>query len=350
MLARLEVITVVLLTACTFVEVLADLFPTFISHECSPENREVVPCGEIVNFGQSNVTGDVYVALENGIYEFDQNLVPISFVFTTEPDGVQTNDLMVLTDKNLILCKKDRVGSCELRDLVSLDLMEGYDRTNVVRNHRKDVSLGWIGLGPDGVQKVLHVALSSGLSNSSSAPSISTRYLPDRKIPPTDFLAILENEYLVPSAQWIDLPQANDEIVPIYGFSNGNYDYLLKLQTATGGVSSSKLVRFCRKDINYRSYIELPLECLSKEGDVFRDASSATLEGGDLIVSFSSRGSSVVCRYNITEINQQFQDRRRECLLGETATTQIEWYKVIPCPSGSIPDTVVSTECLRSNA
>lgn len=328
-----------------FTAVTADHVNEFRSRDCTAEDHGHVPCGRIVSLSQSQVTRDVYIALENGIYEFDESLRPNTFVFTSASGKNQQNDLMVLTTEYIVLCKNDFEGSCELRDLKSLDVIKGVKQVDVVNTKYCGLSLGWFAKGPD-ESDVLNIALSNR-DEDSSAPILSTRKLvTSRTSSSGDFLSVIKNEFSVPASQFLYDRQHSVTIDPIIGFSHGNYNYIVKRQTDTRGESEAKLIRLCRRDINYRSYIELPLGCRNDMGVIIKNVTSTFYSSDILFVSFHEDLSnmdynSVICLYNLTTLNDRFYQRRKECLMGQSKTAEIDWYQRIPCPTEPVPPNVV---------
>ncbi|KAJ8032009.1 Plexin-A2 [Holothuria leucospilota] len=333
-----------------FTVVTADHVNEFLSRDCTADDHGHIPCGRIVSLSQSQVTRDVYITLENGIYELDGSLRPNTFVFTSESGKNQQNDLMVVTTENIVLCKNDFEGSCELRDLKSLDVIKGVKQVEVVNTKHGGFSLGWVAKGPD-EHDVLNIALSNK-DKDSSAPILSTRKLVTNKTSSSwDFLSILKNEFSVPASQFLNDRQHSVRIDPIIGFSHGNYNFIVKRQTDTRGDSEAKLIRLCRRDINYRSYIELPLRCRNDMGEIFKNVTSAFYSSDILFISFYEDLSymddnSVICLYNLTTLNNRFYQRRKECLLGQSKTTEIDWYQRIPCPTEPVPPNVFNISYL----
>lgn len=299
------------------------------------------PCGKLLSIAQHPTTGLVYVATEDGLYELDNNLHIVSYTTTAIIAEGVVNDFIILTDSGFVVCRNDESGSCHFRSISSFDVVNGLYQPGVVSKNRHSGSVvSWIANGPDGVT-VVNVAVSSDTDG--NLPALSTRYLLYREQVTANyskFMSVLTNKYSSPTGQKYFSGDYKPNLVkPIYGFSSGNYHYLIETQFDKRNLKS-KLIQLCKTDVDYKSYIELPIECMTQDGNKMPQAISAYFATDTLSVSFSNLDESdplsVVCQYNINDFKEQFQERRRECLMGFTETTQLEWNPNIFCPTEAV--------------
>lgn len=204
-------------------------------------------------------------------------------------------------------------------------------------------------------------------------PTISSRKLERNSEEDGMFAYVFHDEFV---ASMIKIPSDTFTVVPdfdiyyIYGFSSGNFVYFLTLQPEMGGSSTagssatgreqvytSKLVRLCKDDRAFNSYVEVPLGCI-KGGIEYRLLQAAYLSkagsilarslgvgpNDDVLYAVFSKGQkrrpkessqdSALCVFALREINDRIKDRLQSCYKGE-GTLDLAWLKVkdIPCSS-----------------
>ncbi|KAM6436242.1 plexin-A4 isoform 2-T3 [Liasis olivaceus] len=199
-------------------------------------------------------------------------------------------------------------------------------------------------------------------------PTISSRKLPKNSEAEGMFAYVFHDEFV---ASMIKIPSDTFTIIPdfdiyyIYGFSSGNFVYFLTLQpemispsgsTTKEQVYTSKLVRLCKEDTAFNSYVELPIGCekngveyrllqaayLSKAGSILARSLGIMPEDDVLFTVFSkgqkrrmkSLDESALCIFLLKKINDRIKDRLQSCYRGE-GTLDLAWLKVkdIPCSS-----------------
>uniref|UniRef100_A0A8C5RLB9 Sema domain-containing protein n=1 Tax=Laticauda laticaudata TaxID=8630 RepID=A0A8C5RLB9_LATLA len=199
-------------------------------------------------------------------------------------------------------------------------------------------------------------------------PTISSRKLPKNSEAEGMFAYVFHDEFV---ASMIKIPSDTFTIIPdfdiyyIYGFSSGNFVYFLTLQpemislsgsTTKEQVYTSKLVRLCKEDTAFNSYVELPIGCekngveyrllqaayLSKAGSILA-RSLGILPEDDVLFTVFSKGQkrklksldeSALCIFLLKKINDRIKDRLQSCYRGE-GTLDLAWLKVkdIHCSS-----------------
>uniref|UniRef100_A0A8C3NY12 Plexin-A4 n=1 Tax=Cyanoderma ruficeps TaxID=181631 RepID=A0A8C3NY12_9PASS len=199
-------------------------------------------------------------------------------------------------------------------------------------------------------------------------PTISSRKLTKNSEADGMFAYVFHDEFV---ASMIKIPSDTFTIIPdfdiyyIYGFSSGNFVYFLTLQpemisppgsTTKEQVYTSKLVRLCKEDTAFNSYVEVPIGCekngveyrllqaayLSKAGAILARSLGVGPEDDILFTVFSkgqkrkmkSLDESALCIFVLKNINDRIKDRLQSCYRGE-GTLDLAWLKVkdIPCSS-----------------
>ncbi|KAM6333402.1 LOW QUALITY PROTEIN: plexin-A2 [Alca torda] len=158
------------------------------------------------------------------------------------------------------------------------------------------------------------------------------------------------------------------DIFYIYGFASGNFVYFLTVQPETPeGVSinsasdlfyTSRIVRLCKDDPKFHSYVSLPFGCvkgdmeyrllqaayLSKPGDVLAKSLNITAQE-DVLFAIFSKGQkqyppddSALCVFPIRTINAQIKDRLQSCYQGE-GNLELNWLlgKDVQCTKAPVP-------------
>nr|XP_023686880.1 plexin-A4 [Paramormyrops kingsleyae] len=202
-------------------------------------------------------------------------------------------------------------------------------------------------------------------------PTISSRKLARNSEEDGMFAYVFHDEFV---ASMIKIPSDTFTVVPdfdiyyVYGFASGNFVYFLTLQPEMGGpaagssatreqVYTSKLVRLCKDDTAFNSYVEVPLGCvkagveyrllqaayLSRAGSILARSLSVA-PGDDVLYAVFSKGQkrrpreetqeSALCVFSLRDINERIKERLQSCYRGE-GTLDLAWLKVkdIPCSS-----------------
>ncbi|KAF5912306.1 hypothetical protein HPG69_019373 [Diceros bicornis minor] len=199
-------------------------------------------------------------------------------------------------------------------------------------------------------------------------PTISSRKLTKNSEADGMFAYVFHDEFV---ASMIKIPSDTFTVIPdfdiyyVYGFSSGNFVYFLTLQpemvsppgsTTKEQVYTSKLVRLCKEDTAFNSYVEVPIGCerggveyrllqaayLSKAGAMLARTLGVHSED-DLLFTVFSKGQkrkmksldeSALCIFILKQINDRIKERLQSCYRGE-GTLDLAWLKVkdIPCSS-----------------
>uniref|UniRef100_A0A8C1LRE5 Plexin A4 n=1 Tax=Cyprinus carpio TaxID=7962 RepID=A0A8C1LRE5_CYPCA len=323
---------------------------------------------------------DVQVSHQTGPDEDNRNCYPPRIVQPCSEPLTLTNNvnkmlLMDYRENRLLACGSLYQGICKLLRLDDLfKLGEPF--------HKKEHYLS--GVNESG--SVFGVIVSYGDASPDKLfvatavdgrpeyfPTISSRKLTRNSEEDGMFAYVFHDEFV---ASMIKIPSDTFTVVPdfdiyyIYGFSSGNFVYFLTLQPEMGGgpttgsssagreqVYTSKLVRLCKDDTAFNSYVEVPLGCV-KGGVEYRLLQAAYLSKAgtilarslgigpddDILYAVFSKGQkrrpkessqeSALCVFTLKEINERIKDRLQSCYKGE-GTLDLAWLKVkdISCSS-----------------
>ncbi|XP_049688516.1 plexin-A2 isoform X2 [Accipiter gentilis] len=363
------------------------LFSTFHS-----ENRDWTFNHLTVHQG----TGAVYVGAINRVYKLSGNLTilvahktgpeednkscypplivqPCSEILTLTNN---VNKLLIIdySENRLLACGSLYQGVCKLLRLDDLFILvepshkkEHYlssvNKTGtmygvIVRSEGEDGKL-FIGTAVDGKQDYF--------------PTLSSRKLPRDPESSAMLDYELHSDFV---SSLIKIPSdtlalvSHFDIFYIYGFASGNFVYFLTVQPETPeGVSinsasdlfyTSRIVRLCKDDPKFHSYVSLPFGCvkgdteyrllqaayLSKPGDVLAKSLNITAQE-DVLFAIFSKGQkqyhqppddSALCAFPIRTINAQIKDRLQSCYQGE-GNLELNWLlgKDVQCTKAPVP-------------
>ncbi|NWS17734.1 PLXA2 protein, partial [Pachyramphus minor] len=363
------------------------LFSTFHS-----ENRDWTFNHLTVHRG----TGAVYVGAINRVYKLSGNLTilvahktgpeednkscypplivqPCSEILTLTNN---VNKLLIIdySENRLLACGSLYQGVCKLLRLDDLFILvepshkkEHYlssvNKTGtmygvIVRSEGEDGKL-FIGTAVDGKQDYF--------------PTLSSRKLPRDPESSAMLDYELHSDFV---SSLIKIPSdtlalvSHFDIFYIYGFASGNFVYFLTVQPETPeGVSinsasdlfyTSRIVRLCKDDPKFHSYVSLPFGCvkgdteyrllqaayLSKPGDVLAKSLNITAQE-DVLFAIFSKGQkqyhqppddSALCVFPIRTINAQIKDRLQSCYQGE-GNLELNWLlgKDVQCTKAPVP-------------
>ncbi|XP_067166620.1 plexin-A2 [Apteryx mantelli] len=363
------------------------LFSTFHS-----ENRDWTFNHLTVHQG----TGAVYVGAINRVYKLSGNLTilvahktgpeednkscypplivqPCSEILTLTNN---VNKLLIIdySENRLLACGSLYQGVCKLLRLDDLFILvepshkkEHYlssvNKTGtmygvIVRSEGEDGKL-FIGTAVDGKQDYF--------------PTLSSRKLPRDPESSAMLDYELHSDFV---SSLIKIPSdtlalvSHFDIFYIYGFASGNFVYFLTVQPETPeGVSinsasdlfyTSRIVRLCKDDPKFHSYVSLPFGCvkgdteyrllqaayLSKPGDVLAKSLNITAQE-DVLFAIFSKGQkqyhqppddSALCVFPIRTVNAQIKDRLQSCYQGE-GNLELNWLlgKDVQCTKAPVP-------------
>ena len=238
------------------------------------------------------------------------------------------NQLLLSINNSILACStSNRGGSCQLRSLVTLNLLRNSSQ-RIVSSSPFYPSVGFVGEK----NQILYLADTYDILCDPfyEIPTISGRHVTEK-----DFLSILNlnsgQSALQQSTYTLRL--LNIRLIKdfflyyLYGFEHENISYFLTIQQsdihhARKSKLQTKILRFCQsfKQSIIKSYMEIPLTCglnyhylitakFSKEENIlygiFRNTTLAN----------SSNTSHAVCAYSIDSIREAFFQTLRRCLV-----------------------------------
>uniref|UniRef100_A0A670YHM6 Plexin-A2 n=1 Tax=Pseudonaja textilis TaxID=8673 RepID=A0A670YHM6_PSETE len=357
-----------------------------------PENRDWT----FNHLTVHQTTGAVYVGAINRVYKLSGNLtVLVDHKTGPEEDNrscyppliVQpcteiltltnnVNKLLIIdySENRLLACGSLYQGICKLLRLDDLFILvepshkkEHYlssvNKTGtmygvIVRSEGEDGKL-FIGTAVDGKQDYF--------------PTLSSRKLPRDPESSAMLDYELHSDFV---SSLIKIPSdtlalvSHFDIFYIYGFASGNFVYFLTVQPETPeGVSinsasdlfyTSRIVRLCKDDPKFHSYVSLPFGCikgeveyrllqaayLSKPGEVLARSLNITAKD-DVLFAIFSKGQkqyhhppddSALCIFPIRAINAQIKERLQSCYQGE-GNLELNWLlgKDVQCTKAPVP-------------
>uniref|UniRef100_A0AAA9SY45 Plexin-A2 n=1 Tax=Bos taurus TaxID=9913 RepID=A0AAA9SY45_BOVIN len=341
-------------------------------------------------------TGAVYVGAINRVYKLTGNLT-IQVAHKTGPEEdnkscyppliVQpcgevltltnnVNKLLIIdySENRLLACGSLYQGVCKLLRLDDLFILvepshkkEHYlssvNKTGtmygvIVRSEGEDGKL-FIGTAVDGKQDYF--------------PTLSSRKLPRDPESSAMLDYELHSDFV---SSLIKIPSdtlalvAHFDIFYIYGFASGGFVYFLTVQPETPeGVAinsagdlfyTSRIVRLCKDDPKFHSYVSLPFGCtragveyrllqaayLAKPGDALARAFNISSQD-DVLFAIFSKGQkqyhqppddSALCAFPIRAINLQIKERLQSCYQGE-GNLELNWLlgKDVQCTKAPVP-------------
>ncbi|XP_027726981.1 plexin-A2 [Vombatus ursinus] len=341
-------------------------------------------------------TGAVYVGAINRVYKLSGNLT-IQVAHKTGPEEdnkscyppliVQpcsevltltnnVNKLLIIdySENRLLACGSLYQGVCKLLRLDDLFILvepshkkEHYlssvNETGtmygvIVRSEGEDGTL-FIGTAVDGKQDYF--------------PTLSSRKLPRDPESSAMLDYELHSDFV---SSLIKIPSdtlalvSHFDIFYIYGFASGGFVYFLTVQPETPeGVAinsagdlfyTSRIVRLCKNDPKFHSYVSLPFGCtragveyrllqaayLSKPGDSLARALNISSQD-DVLFAIFSKGQkqyhhppddSALCAFPIRAINTQIKERLQSCYQGE-GNLELNWLlgKDVQCTKAPVP-------------
>uniref|UniRef100_A0AAY4CEE6 Plexin-A4 n=1 Tax=Denticeps clupeoides TaxID=299321 RepID=A0AAY4CEE6_9TELE len=317
---------------------------------------------------------EVQVSHQTGPDEDNRNCYPPRIVQPCSEPLALTNNvnkmlLMDYRENRLLACGSLYQGICKLLRLDDLfklgepfhkkeHYLSGVNESGSVYG----VIVSYSGSGPD---KLFVATAVDGKPE--YFPTISSRKLERNSEEDGMFAYVFHDEFV---ASMIKIPSDTFTIVPdfdiyyVYGFASGNFVYFLTLQPEMGGgtgagssaagreqVYTSKLVRLCKDDRAFNSYVEVPLGCveggveyrllqaayLSKAGAILA-RSLGVGPNDDILYAIFSKGQkrrpressqeSALCAFTLREINERIKDRLQSCYKGE-GTLDLAWLKLL---------------------
>ncbi|KAK3610517.1 hypothetical protein CHS0354_008946 [Potamilus streckersoni] len=273
---------------------------------------------KLQHFTLNSQTGQIFIGATNSIAKLSSDLNPLeSAVIKEDNSDVFIKSLLINNHSgDLILCSTLNKGSCQIRSSRNIHIILKSSSESIVPNSYHDDNYAFI--GPSHSQRDALYFANTFINNNSTVyyPSISSHNLDDLDLMNMDSLGSTSKSILS------NLP-FGFTVQYIYGFSYGKFIYIVTTQHKSiedrNAGYASRIIRLCSEDKYFRSYVELPLECLTGSLVPYNKAHSAHMEEqtATLFVTFSGRdGNSAICEYSIYDIDSHFNDAVQNCYHG----------------------------------
>ncbi|KAG9510737.1 Plexin-A1, partial [Fragariocoptes setiger] len=284
----------------------------------------------------NELTGQVYIGTVNKIYQFSSDLKPEAYAVmgprpednnnecssTTSTSSMSSSSRSCNDSDNkklqdyynkalviyhtqptpqLISCGTSYQGACALHNLSNISNYELPANESVVANSAKASTVVFIAPGPakqslSRLQPVLYVGASYASNGpySNEVPAVSSRSLNPESMFSFASLNVASGTRLTINS----LARDRFPITYIHGFSSRGFSYFVTVQRRSVNQPKpfiSKLIRVCQKDINYHSYVEVPLVCRTDSGVDYNLAQAAYV---------GTPGAQLALSLGITQIDE----------------------------------------------
>lgn len=279
------------------------------------------PEAQLIKLIVNEHNGQVFVGGKNKIYQLSPSLKleaqvdmgPFSECYSSRTCADNERRLLPYYNKALVIfptqqasylisCGTSFQGSCALHNLDNITNFDIPSNESVVANNPSASTVVYIAPGPtkqslSRQQPVLYVGSTysgNGLYHN-EVPAVSSRSLH-----PESMFAFASSN--VASGTRLTINSLTRDRFPInyiYGFASRGFSYFLTVQRKSASSPRpfiSKLIRICQKDINYHSYVEVPLVCRTDSGIDYNLAQAAYVgtPGTNLAISMGISQSDEV--------------------------------------------------------
>ncbi|XP_043424240.1 plexin-A2 isoform X1 [Prionailurus bengalensis] len=341
-------------------------------------------------------TGAVYVGAINRVYKLTGNLT-IQVAHKTGPEEdnkscyppliVQpcsevltltnnVNKLLIIdySENRLLACGSLYQGVCKLLRLDDLFILvePSHKKEHYLSSVNKTGTMYGVIVRSDGEDGKLFIGTAVD-GKQDYFPTLSSRKLPRDPESSAMLDYELHSDFV---SSLIKIPSdtlalvSHFDIFYIYGFASGGFVYFLTVQPETPeGVAinsagdlfyTSRIVRLCKDDPKFHSYVSLPFGCtragveyrllqaayLAKPGDSLAQAFNISGQD-DVLFAIFSKGQkqyhhppddSALCAFPIRAINLQIKERLQSCYQGE-GNLELNWLlgKDVQCTKAPVP-------------
>lgn len=281
----------------------------------------------------ANSSGTIVISSVNSVTKLNETL------HVTETRLMETivNNIVIDSKLNSVILCSVESGRCEICSLNDINKVLFSNPNRLVPKQSNSNSV----LLLISKQKRIFFAnnfLSAEMQQDLSVPILSSRTIND--------LHLVHSDAKGTSAKYVrdhGLPSAFF-VMYLYAFSEGKYVYFLSRQpNSQNSAVTSKISRLCLGDENFRSYIEIQLDCVADASTQFSLAQSAHYDPGTkkLVVAFTKGGnvgqrsrnmdSSAVCSFMLQDIDKMMDNTVHDCLQGNGLFGPIHLHKNSSC-------------------
>lgn len=259
-------------------------------------------------------------------------------------DNVNKVLLIDYATSRLITCGSIFQGTCTVRNLQNVSIVEEKVPDAVVANDERSSTVAFIAPGPPAppVTNVMYVGVTY-TNNSpyrSEIPAVASRSLQKSNMFQIASAAVTTGTRIFINSYAREQYPVNY----VYGFSSERFSYFLTTQLKHSHPNSpreyiTKLVRICQEDSNYYSYTEIPVDCiteaqggtkynlvqaayLGKPGADLAENLGITAQDDVLYAVFSEgrdnvpTNRSALCVYSLKAIRRKFMQNIKSCFNG----------------------------------
>lgn len=257
--------------------------PTTTTTSASPQSAAIVALSSSIDSDHPQAAAITSALSQHFKSPYSQSLIqqsansnPTSLPLQYSP----SNQLNHQTPPLLISCGTLFQGSCALHNLDNITNYVIPTNESVVANSPTASTVAFIAPGPPRPYNtrqnyVLYVGASNtGLGPyNTEVPAVSSRSLSPESI----FNFASSNIASGTKLNLNSLAKDRFPITYIHGFSSKGFSYFVTVQkkSTTSKNFITKLVRVCQKDVNYHSYVEVPLICRNDDGHDYNLAQAA---------------------------------------------------------------------------
>ncbi|XP_077486498.1 uncharacterized protein LOC144097734 [Amblyomma americanum] len=266
----------------------------------------------------------------------------------TTTDNYNRVLLQLGTDPVVLACGTTSQGICSIHDLLQ-DLNVTMQMDKELKNNyiaSKHGTVAFFGTGIN--ENVLFVASTyDGRPLEFQPHAVSARVLNN-----SGYFSLLSSTNAETSfVDVVNRLKMSHRILYLYGFSHNGFAYFVTLRTNVSSPDAARtwLARVCESDKSFRTYMEVPIQCTSKDGVPSLIAISASAgpsgAGGKpsskiskiLAVAFMTlvrnqtnqknwSPGSVLCFFDMASVEDAFREAAEECNMGKTNVTLSSLY------------------------
>ena len=278
--------------------------------------------------GLDRNTGDIIVGATQNLVKLSENLLPKEKVTLNKLDNTASKAVVVDSFNEKVIFCKSGSGSCDIHLLKNLSKIHYTHHSPLVPKDNLSNTILFMSY-----QNSVQVHLVNDFIWTRNPDSIYT--ISSRNIQNLDL--VYADEVGSTALRVLKSVPDNVNVQYIYGFSQGNFIYLISNQpkSANSNFSVSTIARLCKEDKYYRSYVEIQLDCLANSATKFQNANTAHYdpEVHKLLVGFSQddRLGSALCVFDLTDIDKRMDQTVKSCYAGNGVIGPVFFHKRRSC-------------------
>ena len=262
-------------------------------------------------FGLDRNTGDVIVGATKNLVKLSEDLIPIEKVALDKQDNTASKAVLVDSFNEKVIFCKSGSGSCDIHILKNLNKIHHTHHSILVP--KDNTSQTFLFMSHQSSVHIINDFISA--RNPGNIYTVSSRNNQNLDL-------IYSDEIGSTTLRVLNNVPDNFNVQYIYGFSQDNFIYIIANQPKSNDpkISVSTIVRLCKGDRYYRSYVQVQLDCLAESAAQFLQARTAYYNPGvrKLFVGFSQPDSagSALCVFDLADINKNMDQAVKSCYEG----------------------------------